>query len=152
MTWRGSYYTEVMLDCFLPEFWPFVSFSHLSKVLASTTPHTFLKVYWWNFPVIVSMTRKWTCFIEVMLNRFLPKLWHFVSFSHLSTEVLVSATPPTFLNGYWWNFPVIVSMNWKWSYFIEVMLYWFLPELWFFGNFLTVSLVSATPLAVCSGF
>ena len=36
MTWRGSYYTEVTLDCFLPELWPFVSFSHLStEVLVS---------------------------------------------------------------------------------------------------------------------
>ena len=28
MTWRGSYYTEVTLDHFLLELWPFVSFSH----------------------------------------------------------------------------------------------------------------------------
>ena len=39
-----------------------------------------------------------------------------------------------------------------------IIFYWghaklkFLPELWSFGNFLTVSLVSATPLAVFSGF
>ena len=98
MTWRGSYYTEVTLDCFLPELWPFVSFCHLS------------------------------------------------------TEVLVSASPPIFLKGYWWTFPVIVSMTWRWSYFIEVMLNWFLPELRSLCNFLTVSLVSATPLAVFSRF
>ena len=40
----------------------------------------------------------------------------------ISTEVLVSPTPPTFLKGYWWNFPVIVSMTWRWLYFIDVML------------------------------
>ena len=34
----------------------------------------------------------------------------------------------------------------------EVMLSWFLSELWPFSNFLIVSLVSATPLAVFSGF
>ena len=49
-------------------------------------------------------------------------------------------------------FPVIVSMTWRWSYFIEVMLNWFLPELRSFGIVLTVSLVSAAPLAVFRGF
>ena len=40
MTWRGSHYTEVTLDCFLPALCPFVSFSHLStEVLVSATPH-----------------------------------------------------------------------------------------------------------------
>ena len=27
-TWRCAYYTEEPVDCFLPELWPFVSFSH----------------------------------------------------------------------------------------------------------------------------
>lgn len=30
MTRRGSHYTEVTLDCLLPESWPFVSFSHFN--------------------------------------------------------------------------------------------------------------------------
>ena len=30
----------------------------------------------------------------------------------LSTEVLVSATPPTVFKGFWWNFPDIVAMIW----------------------------------------
>ena len=54
---------------------------------------------------------------------------------------LVSATPPTVFKRFWWNFPVYVPMTWRWSYFIEVMLYWFLPELQPFGNFSAVSLV-----------
>ena len=37
MTWGGSYFMEVALDCFLPELWLFVSFSHLStEVLVSS--------------------------------------------------------------------------------------------------------------------
>ena len=43
---------------------------------------------------------------------------------------LVSATRLTVFKGFWWNFPVIVSMTWRWSYFIKVMLDCFLPELW----------------------
>ena len=42
---------------------------------------------------------------------------------------LVSATPPTVFKAFWWNFLVIVLMTWRWSYFIEVMLDWFLLEL-----------------------
>ena len=37
-------------------------------------------------------------------------------------QILVIATPPTLLKGFWWNFPVIVSMTKRWSYFKEVML------------------------------
>ena len=37
----------------------------------------------------------------------------------LSANVLVSATPPTFLKGFSWSFSVIVSMTWRWSYFTE---------------------------------
>ena len=97
MTWRGSYYTEIMLDRFLLELWPFVSFSHF--IYRNSCLH---------------------------------------NSSYISQEI-------------WWNFPVIVSMTWRWSCFIGVMLDRFLPELWSFGIFLTVSLVSATPLAVFSG-
>ena len=92
------------------------------------------------------MTWRESYYTEVTLDRFLPELWPFVSFSHLSTEVLVSATPPTVFKGFWWNFPDILAMTWRWSYFIEVMLSWFLPELWLFNNCSTVSLVSTTPL------
>ena len=43
-----------------------------------------------------------TCHGRIMprLAELLPELWPFVSFSQSSTEVLVSATPPTFLKGY----------------------------------------------------
>ena len=47
---------------------------------------------------------------------------------------LVSVTPTVF-KGFWWNFPVIVHMTWRWSYFIEVMLDWFFTRviaLWHF--------------------
>ena len=65
---------------------------------------------------------------------------------------LVSATPPTVFKGCSRNFPVIVPMIWKCAYFIEVMLDWFLSELWPFNNFSAVSLVSATPPTVLKGF
>ena len=86
---------------------------------------------------------------------------------------LVSPSPPTVFKGFWWNYPVIVPMTWRCAYFIEVMLDWFLPELWPFVsfshfinrssclsnsslftcyNFSTVSLVFATPLAVSVDF
>ena len=65
---------------------------------------------------------------------------------------LVSASPPTVFKGFWWNFPVIVPMTWGYAYFTEVMLNWFLPELWPFNNFSTVSHVFPTPLAVFSWF
>ena len=57
MTWRRSYFTEFTLDRFLPELWPFVSFSHFVNTSdVSATPFTFLKGFWWNLLVIVSMT------------------------------------------------------------------------------------------------
>ena len=40
-------------------------------------------------------------------------------------HTLVSATPPTVFKGFWWNFPDIVAMSWRWSYFIEIVLDWF---------------------------
>ena len=65
---------------------------------------------------------------------------------------LVSANPPTVFKGFLWNFPVIVPMTWRRAYLIEVMLDWFLPELWPFNNFSAVSLVSPTPPTVFKGF
>ena len=41
---------------------------------------------------------------------------------------LVSTTPLTVFKGFWWN-SSYCSQDWRWSYFIEVMLYWFLPNL-----------------------
>ena len=65
---------------------------------------------------------------------------------------LVSATPPTVFKGFWWHFPVIVLITWRCAYFIEVVLDWFLPELWPFNNFSAVSLVSETPPTVFKVF
>ena len=124
----------------------------LTVSLVSATPLAIFSRFYWNLPVIVTTTWRGSYYTEVMLYCFLPELWPFISFSHLSKEILVSATPPTFLKGYWWNVPVLVSKTWRRSYFIEVMLNWFLPQLRSFGNFLTKSLVCATPLAVFSGF
>ena len=151
MTWRWAYFIEVMLDWLLPELWPFNKFSAVS--LVSTTPPTVFKGFWWNFPVIVPMTWRCAYYTQVTLDRFLPELWPFVSFSlFFSTEVLVSGTPPTVFKGFWWNFPDIVPMTWRCACFIEVMLDWFLPELWPFNNFSAVSLVSAIPPTVFKGF
>ena len=57
MTWRGSYYTEVTLDHFLPELWPFVSFSHFINRSSCLRNSSFnFKGFWWIFPDIVPMT------------------------------------------------------------------------------------------------
>ena len=113
-TWRWSYFIEVMLDWFLPELWPFSNFSTVS--LVSATPLAVFGGFSWYLPVIVPMTWRGSYCREVRLDGFLPvwELWPFVS---LSTDVFVSATPPTCLKGFWWNFPVIVSMTWRWSYY-----------------------------------
>ena len=39
---------------------------------------------------------------------------------------LVSAIPPSVFKGFWWNFPVIVLMSWRWSYFsrFQVIALW----------------------------
>ena len=205
MTWRYAYHTEVTFDRFLPELWPFVSFSHFinrSSYLRNSSC-SFQGILW-NFPDIVAMTWRCAYFIEVMRDWFLTVLWPFNNFQQevlspqllsqfpvdfretfqllfswpeedhvlprsrltasyqsygplsvlaiLSTEGLVSATPPTVFKGFWWNLLDIVAMTSKRSYFIEVILNWFLPELWPFNYCSTVSLVSTTPLAVFSGF
>ena len=139
---------RVMLNWFLPELRSFGNF--LTVSLVSATPLAVFCGFLWNLPVIVAMTWRGSYYTEVTLDCFLPELWPLVNFSHLSTKVLVFATPPTFLRGYWRNFPVIVSMTWRWSHFIEVILNWFLPELRSFGNILTVIL--SLPLAVFIGF
>ena len=100
--------------------------------LVSATRPTVFKGFWWNFPVIVSMTWRCAYFIEVTLNWFLPELWPFNNFSAVS---LVSATPLTVFKGFWWNFPVIVSKTWRCAYYTEVTLDRFLPELWPFVSF-----------------
>ena len=69
-----------------------------------------------------------------------------------SVDTVLSPQPPTVFKGFWWNFPVIVPMTWRWSYFIEVMLDWILPEFLSFGNFSVLSLVSPTRLAVSVDF
>ena len=63
---------------------------------------------------------------------------------------LVPATPD--LLQFSRDFDEIFQLSFPCAYFIEVMLDRFLPELWPFNNFSAVSLVSATPLAVFSGF
>ena len=70
----------------------------------------------------------------------------------VSRHNLVSATPPTVFKRFWGNFPVIVPLPWRWSYFIEVMLNWFLRELWPFNNISTVSHVFATSPRFFKGF
>ena len=99
MTWRGQVYTEFMLDCFLPELWPFVS-------------------------------------VRNFINRN----------SCLRNSIYISQGILTKLSSYCFHYLKMII------YLIAVMLDWFLPEFWSFGNFLTVSIVSATPLAVFSGF
>ena len=48
----------------------------------------------------------------------------------LSTVLLVTATPPTFLKGFDETFQLLFP----WPYFTKVMLDWFLPELWSYAN------------------
>ena len=79
MTWRYEYFKEVMLDWFLPELWPFNNFSAVSLVSATTL--AVFRGFEWNLPVIVPMTWRGSYYIEVTLDRFLPELWPFVSFS-----------------------------------------------------------------------
>ena len=135
MTWRCAYFTEVTLDRFLPEIWPFGSLSHFinrSSCLRNSSYSLVFKGFSWNFPDIVPMTWRCAYFIEVMLDWFLLELWPFNNFSAVS---LVSATPPTVFKGFWWNFLVIVPMTWKCAYFTEVTLDRFLPDVWPFGSF-----------------
>ena len=127
MTWRCAYFIEVMLDWYLLELWPFNNFSAVN--LVSATPLAVFSEFKWYLPVIVPMTWRGSYYTEFTLDRFLPEIWLFVSFSHfISTEVLVSTIPSTVFKGFWWNFPDIVAMTWR-RYFIEVMLNWFLPQL-----------------------
>ena len=100
--------------------------------LVSATPPTVFKGFWWNFTVIVPMTRRSSYYIEVMLDWFLPELCPFNNFSTVS---LVSATPLAVFSGFEWNLPVIILMTWRGSYYIEVTLDCFLPELWPFVSF-----------------
>ena len=206
MTWRGSYYTEVTLDCFLPELWPFVSFSqfyqqkflspqlllkfsrgideifqillpwpeddhNLSRSCStnfyqSYGPLTIVQQYVSSPQLLSQFSVDFSDAFQLLFpwpeeDYIIPRS-RFTAFYQsygpltvlaiLSTEVLVSTTPPTGFKGFWWNFPDIVSMTWRWSYFIEVILSWFLSELWPLKIFSIVSLVSATPLAVFNGF
>ena len=150
MTWRYVYSIEVMLDRFLPELWPFNNFSTVSLVFAlllqfsADFSETFQLLFQWSEEDHIKSRSGLTAFYQ--------NYGPLSVLAILSTEVLVSAPPPTFFKGFWLNFPVIVPMTWKWSYLTEVMLDCFLPELWPFGNFSTVSLVSSTHLAVFSGF
>ena len=158
MTWKGSYYTEVTLDRFLPELWPFVRFSHFIN------RGSCLRNSSYSFQGILMKLSSycshdvWRSHEEdhIIPRSRLTTLYQSYDplsvLAILSTEVLVSATPPTVFKGFWWNFLVIVPMTWRWSYFIKVILSWFLSELWPFNNFSAVSLVSATPLAVFNGF
>ena len=66
---------------------------------------------------------------------FCPSFYLSVSLKNfLSPQLLLQ------ISGFWLNFPVFIHMTWRWLYFIEVMLNWFLKELWSFNNFPTVSL------------
>ena len=115
-------------------FWPWSKVTHISK----------LNVW------LLACILRWA--IQGLINLLLPELWLFVSFSHFINSSSCLRTSVYSFQGIWWNFSVIVPMNWRWSYFIEVMLNYFLPELWPFNNFSIVSLVSATPLAVLMDF
>ena len=119
-------YTEVKLDRFLPELWPFVSFSHLiNKRSCLSNFYSFQGILMKLFRYCC-MAWRCACFIEVMLDWFLPELWPFNNFSAVS---LVSATPLAVFSGFWWNLPVIVPMTWRGSYYTEVTLDCFLPDL-----------------------
>ena len=96
------------------------------------SPTTVFKGFWWNFPDIIAMTWRWSYYIEVMLDWFLPELW---PFSNFSTVNLVSPTPLAVFSGFDWNLPVIVPMTWRGSYYTEIRLDCFLPELWPFVSF-----------------
>ena len=90
MTWRGSYYTEVRFDRFLPELWPFVSLNHLpQKFLSPQHLLHFSRDIDETFQLLFPCPED---FIEVMLNWFLPELRSFDS--------LVSATPLAVFSGF----------------------------------------------------
>ena len=91
MTWRGPYYTEVTLHCFLPELWPFVRFSHLSTdVLVSETTLSFLKGYWLTFRLLFPWPEDDHILSRSCSTDVYQSYGPFVSFS---TVRLVSATP-----------------------------------------------------------
>ena len=124
MTWRCAYFIEVMLDWFLPELWPFNNFSAVG--LVSATPLAVSSGFEWNLPVIVLMTWRGSYYTEITLDHFLPRVMPFVSFSHFINRGSCLRSSSYSFQGFWWNFPDIVAMTWRWSYFIEVMLNWFL--------------------------
>ena len=150
MTWRWSYFIEVMLNWFLSELWPFNYCSIVS--LVSTTPLTVFSGFQWNLPFIIPNTWRGSYYTKVTLDCFLPELWPFVSFSHFVNRGSCLGNSSYSFQGILMKLSSYCSMTWRWSYFIEVMLSWFLSELWPFNNFSIVSLVSATLHAVFNGF
>ena len=87
-------------------------------------------------------------------DRFVPELSPYVTFlSMLSTEILISATPPTkFSRDFNETFQLLFTLPEDVHILSRSCSTDVLPELWPFNNFSTVNFFSATPLAVFSGF
>lgn len=114
-------------------------------------PRTVLKELWWNFPVIVPLTWRWSSFTEVMYHWLLPvmALCHFFS----SKSCLFNSSA-VFI-GFWSNLSIIVPVTWKAFNFTEVDC--LLQELWPFVSFsyfikTTEILVTLPPLSFFKGF
>ena len=165
----GSYYTEVTLDRFLQELWPFVSFSHfinrssrlrnssssfqgiLMKLSRYCCHDLKMIIFYWGHAELIftrvmtlqqffnskvclcnsSCSFQWIlvkpsnyCYHDLKriilyrsrLTIFYQSYGPLSVLAILSTDVLVSATPPTVFKGIWWNYPIIVPMTWSWSY------------------------------------
>ena len=145
-----AYFIEVILNWFFTELWPFNKFSAVS--LVSATPTVFKGFWYETFQLLFPWPEDVHIIPRSRLTAFYQSYGPLSVLAILSKGVLVSATPPTVFQGFLWNFPDFVTMTWRCAYFIEVVLDWFLPELWPFNNFSAISLVSATPLTVSSGF
>ena len=88
-----------MLDRFLPELWPFVSFSYFINrssclhnssysfkgiliKLSNYCSHDLKMIMFYRGHALLIYQRRGSYYNEVTLDRFLPELWPFVSFSH----------------------------------------------------------------------
>ena len=106
MTSRGSYYTEVMLDCFLQKFVIFLLLYQLKFLSTQLFVH-FLSFFHETFQLLLSSDLSWRDYTNGFVCQSVC----------VSRHNLVSSTSPTVSNGFWWNFEVIVPMTWRCSHY-----------------------------------
>ena len=110
---------------------PFVRLSGRPFLDTVLSPHSSQGILMDTFQLLLSPDVIWRNYRD----GFVLQSVHQCVYPSVRRHNLVSATPLTVFKGFWWNFPVIVPMTWIWSYFIKVLLYWFLPKLFPFVIF-----------------